>query len=219
MSARRWAFVTASSGRCSLRRGLAAGCACRLHTPRGARTPPTRVAAAFRTAHLHSGPISRTKFECAFNAPINREGNFPTFSDPPNLGGVDPRRALQFCSSSWFGRPRRRWPRRRRPKRRRRSLFPHTGCVAVSVALRATRAHAWSGDIRLMRTVRCVGPPPCDCACDAHACACVRRGDGGDCVCVRIAVVAGSIDSTARSAMWSGGQVCCRNHMCTHERT
>ena len=30
---------------------------------------------------------------------------------------------------------------------------------AVSVALRATRAQALSGDILLVRTVRCVGPP------------------------------------------------------------
>ncbi len=30
---------------------------------------------------------------------------------------------------------------------------------SVSVALRATRAHALSGDIRLIRTLRCVGPP------------------------------------------------------------
>ena len=30
---------------------------------------------------------------------------------------------------------------------------------AVSVALRLTRAHALSGDIRLIRTVRCVGRP------------------------------------------------------------
>jgi hypothetical protein len=64
---------------------------------------------------------------------------------------------------------------------------------AVSVALRATRAHSLSGDIRFIHTrVRCVGPPRRDCAC-----AFVRRGDGGDRVCVRIAVVAGSIDSTA----------------------
>jgi hypothetical protein len=37
----------------------AAGCPCRLYTPRAARTP-THVAVAFRTARLHSGPISRT---------------------------------------------------------------------------------------------------------------------------------------------------------------
>ena len=55
-------------------------------------TPPTRVAAAFRAAHLHSGPIARTKFRCAFNAPIVARGEFSTFSDPPNLGGGWPPR-------------------------------------------------------------------------------------------------------------------------------
>ena len=59
---------------------------------------------------------------------------------------------------------------------------------SVSVALRATRAHALSGNNVFIRTVRCVGPPPCDCVC-----ACVRRGGGGDCVFVRIAVVADSM--------------------------
>jgi hypothetical protein len=38
----------------------AAGCTCRLCTPRAARTPP-RLAYAFRTAHLHSGLIARTR--------------------------------------------------------------------------------------------------------------------------------------------------------------
>jgi hypothetical protein len=167
---------------------VAAGCTYRFYTPHAARKPPTRAAVAFRTAHLHSGPIARTNFECAFNAPIIARGNFPTFSDPPNLygGGL----ALAgLCSSAarpGLGRPRRRWPRRRRPKRRRRSVPPPHWMDAVSVALRATRAHALSGDICLIRTLRCVRPPPCDCAC-------VRRGDGGDCVCVRIAVVAGSM--------------------------
>ena len=66
---------------------LAAGCTCRFYTPHPARTPPTRAAAAFRTAHLHSGPIPRTKFECAFDAPIIARGKFSTFSDPPYLGG------------------------------------------------------------------------------------------------------------------------------------
>jgi hypothetical protein len=38
----------------------AAGCTCRFDTPRAARMP-TRVAVAFRTVHLHSGPIAPTK--------------------------------------------------------------------------------------------------------------------------------------------------------------
>ncbi len=64
---------------------LAAGCTCRLYTPRAACTPPTRVAVAFRTAHLHSGPVARTKFECAINAPIVAR-EFFDLSDAPNLG-------------------------------------------------------------------------------------------------------------------------------------
>jgi hypothetical protein len=184
-----------------------------LFTPR-ARTP-TRAAAAFRTAHLHSGPIARTKFECAFDAPIIARGKFSTFSDPPKSWWGLARTGL--CSSAarrGLGRPRGRWPRRRRPKRRSRSVPLHTGWMRSPSHCERHDAHALSGDIVFIHTVRCVGPPPCDCAW-----ACVRRGDGGDCVCVRNAVVAGSIDSTARSPMWSGGQCAVGTHMCAHERT
>ena len=66
---------------------------------------PTRVAVAFRTAHPHSGPISRTKLRCAFDAPIISNGLFWTFSDPKNLGGGWPLAGL--CSSAvrfgWAG--------------------------------------------------------------------------------------------------------------------
>jgi hypothetical protein len=56
--------------RCDLRRAAHVGV-----TPQyAARTPPTRVAVAFRTVHLHSGPISRTKLRCAFDAPIISDG-------------------------------------------------------------------------------------------------------------------------------------------------
>ena len=69
------------------RRGLRRAARCRLYTPtRRARTP-TRAAVAFRTAHLHCGPIARTKFECAFDARIIARGKFSAFSDPQNLGG------------------------------------------------------------------------------------------------------------------------------------
>ena len=65
------------------RRRLRRAARCRLYTPRAA----TRVAVAFRTAHLHCGPIARTKFECAFDARIIARGKFSAFSDPQNLGG------------------------------------------------------------------------------------------------------------------------------------
>jgi hypothetical protein len=42
-----------------------------------ARTPPTRVAVAFRTVHLHSGPISRTNFRCACDALIIARVSLP----------------------------------------------------------------------------------------------------------------------------------------------
>ena len=88
MSARRWTFVTASSlGPSCLASRLAAGCTCRFYIPLAASTPPTRAAVAFRTAHLHCGPIARTKFECAFDARIIARGKFSAFSDPQNLGG------------------------------------------------------------------------------------------------------------------------------------
>ena len=87
MSACRWAFVTASSlGPSCLASRDAAGCTCLFYTPHAARTPPTRVAIAFRTAHLHSGPIARTKFECAFNAPTIVRGKAFDLFGPPKSG-------------------------------------------------------------------------------------------------------------------------------------
>ncbi len=102
--------------------------------------------------------------------------------------GVGPRRALQCCNSSWFGQAKKAAAEKKAAEEAEKVRSSPHWMDAVSVALRATRAHALSGDIRLLRTVRCVRPPPCDCAC-----ACFLRGDGGDPVCVRIAVVAGSI--------------------------
>ena len=58
---------------------------------------------------------------------------------------------------------------------------------AVSVALRATRAHALSGNNVFIHTLRFVGPPR------VRLRVRVRRGDWGDRVFVRIAVVAGSM--------------------------
>ena len=86
MSARRWASVAASSRAvvpcvAVLRRAAHVWFA--PHKP--TRPPPTRAAAAFRTAHLHSGPIARTKFRCAFNAPVNREGKILDFFGPPQI--------------------------------------------------------------------------------------------------------------------------------------
>ena len=65
--------------------GLRRAARCRLYTPCATHTP-TRAAVAFRTAHLHCGPIARTKFECAFDARIIARGKFSTFSDPPKSG-------------------------------------------------------------------------------------------------------------------------------------
>jgi hypothetical protein len=92
MSARRRGSVTASSlGPSCLASRVAAGCTCPFYTPHHARTPPTRVAAAFRTAHLHSGPIARTKFRRAFNAPIIATGRFFDLFGPPQIWvGVGP---------------------------------------------------------------------------------------------------------------------------------
>ena len=59
---------------------------------------PTRVAVAFRTAHLHSGPIARTKLRCAFDAPIILSGLFRPFRTPKNLGGGRPLAGL--CSTA-----------------------------------------------------------------------------------------------------------------------
>ena len=168
MSACRWAFVTASSlGPSCLASRDAAGCTCRLYTPHTARTLPTRVAAAFRTAHLHSGPISRTKFECAFNAPIIARGNFPTFSDPPKSGwGL----ALAGLCSSAARRGLAGQEGGGREAGGRRGaegpFLPRTGRMRSPSHCERHDAHALSGDIRLIRTrARCVRPPLCDCAC------------------------------------------------------
>jgi hypothetical protein len=67
---------------------------------------------------------------------------------------------------------------------------------AVSVALRATRAHASCGDIRLVRTVRCVGPPPCDCACVLAT----AGGGGGGSLRVRSQAVVADKMTPLRSA-------------------
>ncbi len=86
--------------------------------------------------------------------------NFPTFFGPPIWVGVGPRRALQFCSSSWFGQAKKAVAEKKAGQEAAEKVpsSPHW-MDAVSVALRATRAHALSGNIRLIRTVRCVGPP------------------------------------------------------------
>jgi hypothetical protein len=82
-----------------------------------------------------------------------------------------------------------------------------TASDTCSCVERRHRFHAHTS--ALCRTTRA-----CDCAW-----ACVCGSDGGDCVCDRIAVVAGSIDFTARSAMWNRGQCAVGTHMRAHERT
>ena len=162
MSARRWAFVTASSrGPSCLASRAAAGCTCLFYTPHAARTPPTRAAAAFRTAHLHSGPIARTKFECAFNAPIIARGNFPTFSDPQNLygGGWPPPGSADLqLVVVWQAKKAVAEKKAAKEEAEKVPSSPHW-TDAVSVALRATRAHALSGNNVFIHTLRCVGPP------------------------------------------------------------
>ena len=154
MSARRWAFVTASSlGPSCLASRDAAGCTCLFYTPHTARTLPTRVAAAFRTAHLHSGPISRTKFECAFNAPIIARGSFPTFSDPQNLyggGWPSPGSAVLQLVVVWQAKKAAAEKKAAEEEAEKVPSSPHWMHL-VSVALRASRAHALSGDIVFIR--------------------------------------------------------------------
>jgi hypothetical protein len=175
------------------------------------RAPPPRFAPRTCTPAPSHGP----NFDARSTRPSSRGEIFRPFRTPQiYMVGVGPRRALQFCNSSWFGRPRRRWPRRRRPGRRRRSVPPRTGWMRSPSHCERHDAHALSGDIRLIRTLRCVGPPRVRLRVRV-----LWRGDGGDCVCIRMAVVADSIDSTARSAMWSGCKCAVGTHTCTHERT
>ena len=83
------------------RRRLRRAARCRLYTPCATRTP-TRAAVSFRTAHLHCGPIARTKFECAFDARMIARGKFSTFSDPQNLGvGPAPGSAVLQLGLVW----------------------------------------------------------------------------------------------------------------------
>ena len=108
-------------------------------------TPRTHAADVRRRRVSHRAPALRPhrtdQISMRDQRAHNREGKiFDLFGPHEIWVGVGPRRALQFCSSSWFGRPRRRWLRRRRPRRRRRrSVPPYTGWIAVSVALRATQ--------------------------------------------------------------------------------
>ncbi len=74
--------------------------------------------------------------------------------------GVGPRRALQCCSSSWFGQAKKAVAEKKAAEEAEKVPSSPHWMDAVSVALRATRAHALSGNIVFNRTrVRCVGPP------------------------------------------------------------
>ena len=99
-------------------------------TPRyAARTPPTRVAAAFRTAHLHSGPISRTKLRRAFDAPIISNGFFRPFGPPPIWVGVGPSPGFAVLPFALV------WQAKKAVANKKAAeeaapVRPHTGCVA-----------------------------------------------------------------------------------------
>ena len=138
------------------RRGLRRAARCRLYTPRAANARRRRVSHRAPALRPHRTDQIRMRVRCAHN----REGQiFDLFGPPKIWAGLGLRRALQCCSSVWFGRPSRRWPRRRRPKRRRRSVPPAHWMYSVFIALRAARAHALSDNNRLIRAeVRCVGP-------------------------------------------------------------
>jgi hypothetical protein len=129
------------------------GCNTRFYTPRATLTP-TRVAVAFRTAHLHSGPIARAKFRCAFNAPIIARGKFFDLIGPPEIYmvGVGPRRALQFCSTLWFGQAKKAVANKKAAEEAEKVRSSLHWMDSISVALRATRAHALSGDIFFIHT-------------------------------------------------------------------
>jgi hypothetical protein len=66
--------------------------------------------------------------------------------------GVGPRRALQCCNSSWFGQAKKAAAEKKAAEEAEKVRSSPHWMDAVSVALRATRAHALSGDIRLIRT-------------------------------------------------------------------
>jgi hypothetical protein len=119
---------------------------CRMHAANARRRRVSHSAPALRP-HFADQILMRVR--CAHN----REIFFNLFGLPKSGRGVGPRRALQFCSSSWFDRPRRWCPRSRRPQRRRRSLPPpaldgcglrRTASVACSSAewRRSSRSHS-----------------------------------------------------------------------------
>ncbi len=188
MSLRRWA---SSLGPLVQALRPAAGCPSRLYTPRAARTP-TRVAVAFRAAHLHCGPIPRTKFRRACDAPIISKAFFSRhFRTPKYLRGGWPlagrcSSAACSCSAGQAGGGQQEGGRRGGAG----PLLPNWMC-SVSVALRATRAYAfeWRRPTRSHRGAPCRTPHHA--SAHAHARA-YGRGDGG-CVYVRIAVVADSL--------------------------
>jgi hypothetical protein len=169
----------------------------------------THAADARRRGVSHRAPALRPhrtdQLSMRIQRAHNREGILPTFAGPQTTWlRVCPRRALQFCISVWFGRPRRRWPTRRRPKLWRRSALPHW-MHWVSVA-RDTHS-CLIGYGLFTHTVRCVG----------RLRARARVGGGGDRVCDRIAVVVGNM--TARLARPPHTHAHTRTHIRRHTHT
>ncbi len=87
---------------------------CRIYTPCAARTHAVarRRRVSHRTPALR--PHRTDQILMRVRRTHNREVKISAFSDPKKSGWGGPRRALHFCHSFRFGRPRRRWPKRRR---------------------------------------------------------------------------------------------------------
>ena len=148
---------------------------CRLYTPCAARTP-TRAAVAFRTAHLHCGPIARTKFGCAFDARVIARGKFSTFSGPPKSGwGVGPAPGSAVLQLGLVWQAKQAVAAKKAAEEAAQVPSSQTGCIRSPS--HCERHHAYALEWRHpshSHSALCRNPPPCDCVC-----ACVRQGGGG----------------------------------------
>jgi hypothetical protein len=116
---------------------VAAGCACRLYTQYAMHANARRGRVSHRAPAVrpHCADQIRTRVRCA----RNREGQIFDLFGPPKSGWVCPRRALQCCSSSWFGQAKKAAAEKKAAEEAEKVRSSPRCMDAVSVALRATR--------------------------------------------------------------------------------
>jgi hypothetical protein len=144
----------------------------------------------------------------------NREGKFSDLFGPPKSiwWGVGPRRALQFCSSSWFGQAKKAVAEKTAAEEAEKVRSSPTldGCGLRRTASDTCSCVEWR-HLSHSHIALCTTPAVR-----------LRVRTAGRWGRLRVRLHCCSRwqhDSTARSAMWSGGQCAVGTHMCTHGRT